>query len=56
MAEVQDIYDVKRARFLLEPLGWMFIEEWYIDGRVLIQFARPASEVPGPETVKYPTG
>ncbi len=42
---MQDVYDVRRARLLLEPLGWKFIEEWYFCGDVLIQFSKPAVKV-----------
>jgi len=56
MAEVQDTYDVKRAVMLLEPLGWKLIEEWYFSGDVLIQFAKPATEVPGAVVAKSETG
>lgn len=56
MAEVQDIYDVKRARLLLEPLGWSFIEEWYFEGNVLIQFAKPQSKPAGSEYPKEEEG
>lgn len=56
MAEPQDVYDVKRARMLLEPLGWEFIEEWYFGGNVLIQFSKPQAKPAGSEYPKTEEG